>query len=131
MIFKHTTSSSRNFPMSFLLHSSIIALLVLQSFRCNAQAWKFWTRDREKTEQIGPKEAAENKAAAAEKQQSEYNSRKATHLKAQDRQTRKRMKRTLKQAERYSWGKEAPWYKRWFGKRGGRPNSTVRKKNLL
>jgi hypothetical protein len=117
--------------MSFLLRKTVLVAFLMVSTLGRAQAWKFWKRDKEKSEQIGPKEAAENKAAAAEKQQNEYSSRKKTHLKAQDRQTRKRMKRTLRHAERYSWGKEAPWYKRWFGRRGGKANSNVRKKNLL
>jgi hypothetical protein len=117
--------------MSFLPRSACIIIFFLVSLGGNAQAWKFWKREKEKTEQIGPEEAAQKKAATGEKQKDEYQSRREQHLKAQDRQTRKRMKRTLKRAERYSWGKEAPWYKRWFGKRGGKPNSTVRKKNLL
>lgn len=117
--------------MSFLLRSIVLISSLMLSEWSHAQAWKFWKRDKEKTEQIGPEEANQKKEATAEKQKDEYQSRREQHLKAQDRQTRKRMKRTLKQAERYSWGKEAPWYKRWFGKRGGKPNSTVRKKNLL
>lgn len=117
--------------MSFLLRKTVLVAFLMVSTLGRAQAWKFRKRDKEKSEQIGPKEAAENKAAAAEKKQNEYSSRKKTHLKAQDRQTRKRMKRTLRHAERYSWGKEAPWYKRWFGRRGGKANSNVRKKNLL
>jgi len=117
--------------MSFLRRSSTLIFFLLCFEWSQAQAWKFWKRDKEETEQIGPKEAAKKKAATGEKQKDEYQSKREQQLKAQDRQTRKRMKRTLKRAERYSWGKETPWYKRWFGKRGGKPNSTARKKNLL
>ena len=117
--------------MSFLPLKLVLVLCVFLSLEGHAQAWKFWKRDKEKSEQMGPEEAAKKKEATAEKQSNDYNARRKAHLKAQDRQTRKRMKRTLKTAERYSWGKQAPWYKRWFGKRGGRPNSEVSKKNLL
>lgn len=117
--------------MSFLRRSCTHFLFLLCFEWSHAQAWKFWKRDKEETEQIGPEEAAKKKDANADQKTSDYNARKKAHLKAQDRQTRKRMKRTLKTAERYSWGKQAPWYKRWFGKRGGNPNSAARKKNLL
>jgi hypothetical protein len=115
--------------MSFLLRRALVLFFLSLTTRGQSQTWKFWKR--EKTEQIGPKEAAENKAKAAEKQNSEYATRKKTHEKAQDRKTRKRMKSTLKRAERYSWGKQAPWYRRWFGKTGGKHSKQSAKKNLL
>lgn len=39
------------------------------------------------------------------------------HVKRQDKATQKRMKKNLRRAEKHSWGKEVPWYKRWFRKK--------------
>jgi len=50
-----------------------------------------------------------NKVTPASAQKKE-----AGALESQDKATRKRMKKTLKKAERHSWGNRAPWYKRWF-----------------
>jgi ABC-type protease/lipase transport system fused ATPase/permease subunit len=39
------------------------------------------------------------------------------HLKRQDKATQKRMKKNLRKAQKHSWGKDVPWYKRWFRKK--------------
>ena len=39
------------------------------------------------------------------------------HKSLQDKATQKRMKKNLKRAEKQSWGKNVPWYKRWFRKK--------------
>jgi type VI protein secretion system component VasK len=39
------------------------------------------------------------------------------HLKRQDKATRKRMKKNMRKAQKHSWGKDVPWYKRWFHKK--------------
>jgi len=73
------------------------------------------TAQRQKeSNKVTPKSAQQKEAAALEQKQSEYKSRKDHHLESQDKATRKRMKKTLKKAERHSWGKQAHWYKRWF-----------------
>jgi len=69
---------------------------------------------KKETNKVTPKSGQQKEAAALEQKQSEYKSRKDHHLEVQDKATRKRMKKTLKKAERQSWGKQAPWYKRWF-----------------
>jgi len=46
-----------------------------------------------------------------------YVSRRTQHTEIQDKATRKRMKKTLKRAQKQSQGKEIPWYKRMFRKR--------------
>ncbi len=39
------------------------------------------------------------------------------HVQRQDKATQKRMKKNLRRAEKQSWGKDIPWYKRWFSKK--------------
>jgi hypothetical protein len=65
-------------------------------------------------EKVTPATARKKEAEALEKKQGEYDSRMEHHLKSQDKATRKRMKKNLRMARRMSWGKNVPWYKRWF-----------------
>jgi hypothetical protein len=65
-------------------------------------------------QKVTPQTARQKEADALEKKQSEYQSRKDHHLDVQDKATRKRMKKNLRKARRLSWGKNVPWYKRWF-----------------
>lgn len=65
---------------------------------------------------VTPESARKKDAEALEKQQSEYQKRKDHHLEVQDKATRKRMKKNLRKARKLSWGKDVPWYKRWFRK---------------
>ncbi len=65
-------------------------------------------------EKVTPATARQKEAEALEKKQGEYDSRMEHHLKSQDKATRKRMKKNLRKARRMSWGKNVPWYKRWF-----------------
>jgi len=66
------------------------------------------------SEKVTPATARKKEAEALEKKQGEYDSRMEHHLKSQDKATRKRMKKNLRMARRMSWGKNVPWYKRWF-----------------
>lgn len=66
------------------------------------------------SQKVTPQTARKKEGEAREKKQSEYQLRKDHHLEVQDKATRKRMKKTLKKARRHSWGKNVPWYKRWF-----------------
>jgi hypothetical protein len=65
-------------------------------------------------QKVTPQTARKKEADALEKKQNEYQSRKDHHLEAQDKATRKRMKKNLRKARKQSWGKNVPWYKRWF-----------------
>jgi hypothetical protein len=65
-------------------------------------------------QKVTPQTARKKDAEALEKKQNEYQSRKDHHLESQDKATRKRMKKNLRKARRQSWGKNVPWYKRWF-----------------
>ena len=65
-------------------------------------------------EKVTPATARKKEAEALEKKHGEYDSRMEHHLKSQDKATRKRMKKNLRKARRMSWGKNVPWYKRWF-----------------
>ena len=71
-------------------------------------------REKKESNKVTPASAQKKDAGAMEQKQSDYRSRKDHHLESQDKATRKRMKKTLKKAERHSWGNRAPWYKRWF-----------------
>ena len=66
------------------------------------------------SQKVTPQTARKKEAEALEKKQSEYQVRRDHHLEVQDKATRKRMKKTLRKARRHSWGKNVPWYKRWF-----------------
>ncbi|MFM7234743.1 MAG: hypothetical protein ACKO7B_18205 [Flavobacteriales bacterium] len=65
---------------------------------------------------VTPETARKKEAEKIEQQESEYQKRKDHHLEVQDKATRKRMKKNLRKAQRLSWGKDVPWYKRWFRK---------------
>jgi len=92
---------------SFLLYTAVALSLLLTAQPAIAQRKK-------ESNKVTPASAHQKEAAALEQKQSEYKSRKDHHMESQDKATRKRMKKTLKKAERHSWGKQAPWYKRWF-----------------
>ena len=74
----------------------------------------FAQRQKKESNKVTPASAQKKDAGAIEQKQADYRSRKDHHLESQDKATRKRMKKTLKKAERHSWGNRAPWYKRWF-----------------
>jgi hypothetical protein len=71
-------------------------------------------REKKESNKVTPASARKKELGAMEQKQADYRSRKDHHLESQDKATRKRMKKTLKKAERHSWGNQAPWYKRWF-----------------
>ncbi len=67
--------------------------------------------------QITPENAKDQERANLENKQKEYVTKKDYHSKNQDKATQKRMKKNLRRAEKHSWGKDIPWYKRWFRKK--------------
>jgi hypothetical protein len=75
-------------------------------------------RKQKESNKVTPASAHKKEQGAMEQKQADYRSRKDHHLESQDKATRKRMKKTLKKAERHSWGNRAPWYKRWFRRKG-------------
>jgi|688.fasta_scaffold2339610_2 Ni/Co efflux regulator RcnB len=85
----------------------ITALLIQVAFTCVAQP-------KTDAQKVTPQTARKKEAESLEKKQNEYQSRKDHHLESQDKATRKRMKKNLRKARRQSWGKNVPWYKRWF-----------------
>lgn len=95
--------------MKVLLKFTLIAILLLA---CSPEL--FAQRKKKESNKVTPASAQKKDAGAMEQKQADYRSRKDHHLESQDKATRKRMKKTLKKAERHSWGNRAPWYKRWF-----------------
>ncbi len=73
-------------------------------------------RKADNANKVTPETARKKEATAQEQEQSEYQKKKQHHLEVQDKATRKRMKKNLRKARRLSWGKDVPWYKRWFRK---------------
>jgi hypothetical protein len=71
---------------------------------------------KSESNKVTPQTARKKEADALEKKQSEYQLRKNHHMDSQDKATRKRMKKNLRKARRLSWGKNVPWYKRWFSR---------------
>lgn len=67
--------------------------------------------------QITPENARDQERVNLENKQKEYVTKKNYHSKNQDKATQKRMKKNLRRAEKHSWGKDVPWYKRWFRKK--------------
>lgn len=91
----------------------LVLLFLLVTFTGEIHA----QRKKEKNK-ITPESGPLKEAKAKEEKQAQYVSRKDHHMEIQDKATQKRMKKTQKKAERHSWGKDAPWYKRWFRKDG-------------
>jgi bacterioferritin (cytochrome b1) len=69
------------------------------------------------SKQITPKDAIDKQKQREREQDEQLKAREEHHKKIQDKATRKRMKKNLKKAEKQSWGKNIPWYKRWFRKK--------------
>ena len=67
--------------------------------------------------QITPENAGDQPNLDKARKQEEYNVKNDHHKDIQDDATRKRMKKNLKRSQKHSWGKEIPWYKRWFRKK--------------
>jgi len=88
----------------------LCALLVLVAAETSAQ------RKADSGNKVTPATARKKEGEALEQKQNEYHQRKDHHLEVQDKATRKRMKKNLRKARRHSWGKDVPWYKRWFRK---------------
>ena len=85
----------------------MLSLLMTSAVQLAAQPEK----DAQK---VTPQTARKKEAEALEKKQTEYQTRRDHHLESQDKATRKRMKKNLRKARKQSWGKNVPWYKRWF-----------------
>ncbi len=82
---------------------------------CAVQVQAQRKRDKkQEAAQQTPESAAQKDKEDRERKLGEYQNTKKKHQSSQDDATRKRMKKNLKKAERHSWGKSAPWYKRWF-----------------
>ena len=93
--------------MSRFAHMIMMVMFLFTGVLLNAQP-------KSDAEKVTPATARKKEAEAFEKKQGEYDSRMEHHLKSQDKATRKRMKKNLRKARRMSWGKNIPWYKRWF-----------------
>ncbi len=89
----------------------IIAIVLLSLISNDALA----QRKKEKNK-ITPESGAQKQAKAKDEKLAAYEAGKKHHVETQDKATRKRMKKNLKKAEKHSWGKDVPWYKRWFHK---------------
>jgi hypothetical protein len=104
----------RSFFMAFYRYILVLALLAGVSNEAAAQK----KREKNKiTAEDGQKAAAEKEGQAMQQKQEQYNARNEHHKEIQSKDTRKRMKKNLKKAQKHSWGKDVPWYKRWFRKK--------------
>lgn len=90
----------------------IIRLAVLSLVICLASPLA--AQPKTDAQKVTPQTARKKEAEALEKKQTEYQSRRDHHMESQDKATRKRMKKNLRKARKQSWGKNVPWYKRWF-----------------
>ena len=90
----------------------IIRLIFLSLVICSASPLA--AQPKSDAQKVTPQTARKKEAEALEKKQTEYQSRRDHHMESQDKATRKRMKKNLRKARKQSWGKNVPWYKRWF-----------------
>jgi hypothetical protein len=74
-------------------------------------------KEKQKTAEEAQAEAIEKKKAQEAENMAKYQDGVDHHKSLQDKATQKRMKKNLKRAEKQSWGKNVPWYKRWFRKK--------------
>jgi flagellar biosynthesis/type III secretory pathway M-ring protein FliF/YscJ len=74
-------------------------------------------KEKQKTAEEAQAEAIEKKKAKEAENMAKYQDGVDHHKSLQDKATQKRMKKNLKRAEKQSWGKNVPWYKRWFRKK--------------
>ncbi len=75
-----------------------------------------FAQKKKQNNQVTPQNAHSKERKNKEEKIAQYQGGKKTHIKKQDKATQKRMKKNLKRAQKHSWGKEVPWYKRWFRK---------------
>ncbi|MEN9640143.1 MAG: hypothetical protein RLZZ262_2012 [Bacteroidota bacterium] len=95
----------------------ILHVLLLVAFSLGIAQVSSAQRKRDKKQEAAsqtPESAEAKEKADHERKLGEYRNSKKHHESIQDEATRKRMKKNKKKAERHSWGKTAPWYKRWF-----------------
>ena len=87
--------------------------LVMLSFLISI-GFQLAAQPKSDAQKVTPQTARKKEAEALEKKQTEYQSRRDHHMESQDKATQKRMKKNLRKARKQSWGKNVPWYKRWF-----------------
>jgi alpha-tubulin suppressor-like RCC1 family protein len=100
-----------------MTNQMILRLLFIALLACALPQQNWAQRKRDKKQEAAqqtPESAAKKEYADRERKLEEYHNSKNHHQTIQDEATRKRMKKNLKKAEKHSWGKGAPWYKRWF-----------------
>lgn len=88
--------------------------LLLLSFLLMFTSEKILAQRKKETHKVTPESGNAKEAEAQAAKLLAYKAGRDHHRKVQDKETRKRMKKTKKKAERHSWGKDVPWYKRWF-----------------
>ncbi|MDZ4750184.1 MAG: hypothetical protein SGI87_01120 [Flavobacteriales bacterium] len=102
------------------MKKSLLIFLSILFFALQADAQKQKKRppkEKQKTAEEAQSEAIEKKKAKEAENMAKYNDGVDHHRSLQDKDTQKRMKKNLKKARKQSWGKEVPWYKRWFRKK--------------
>lgn len=95
----------------------ILIILSLMVVGSDAAAQKIKKGPKKDKNQITPENAGNQENADKARKQEEYRVKNDHHKDIQDDATKKRMKKNLKRSQKHSWGKEIPWYKRWFRKK--------------
>ncbi|MFN8698808.1 MAG: hypothetical protein ACK500_05460 [Flavobacteriales bacterium] len=102
--------------MRFANMIRLVAVIAFLAVTQSADAQKRPPRQKGGDVQTPENAVTREKANRAEKEAA-YVQKRDYHSDLQDKNTRKRMKKNLKRAQKHSWGKEVPWYKRVFRKR--------------
>jgi len=108
------TIINRRFLVLSIVNKVLRILFILLSIQF--VAIPVFAQKKKQKDQVTPQNAMDKQNKNQEQKQAQYQERKKTHVKKQDKATQKRMKKNLKRAQKHSWGKEVPWYKRWFRK---------------
>lgn len=97
--------------------SFILALLILIASGSEVFGQKMKKGPDKQKNQVTPENHGKQPNLDKERKQAEYQMKSDHHRDIQDDATRKRMKKNLRRSQKHSWGKEIPWYKRWFHRR--------------
>ncbi len=98
------------------MNKQVFVLICFFSFLAAHPAWSQKRPPKQKDQQT-VENAQDREAAKMAERQAQYGAHKDHLTEIQSKETQKRMKKTLKKAQKHSQGKLVPWHKRVFRKR--------------
>jgi hypothetical protein len=98
------------------MNKQVFVLICFLSILASQPAWSQKRPPKQKDQQT-VENAQDREAAKMAERQAQYGAHKDHLTEIQSKETQKRMKKTLKKAQKHSQGKLVPWHKRVFRKR--------------